>query len=168
MEQNLQNFLTLTRELMKKFHIINRDQQYCHNVTLSQGYAIKILAQKGKASMTELSQDLGVAPSTTTRIIDVLVRDNIVQRDTECDDRRQVCVKLTDKGLNLHEEIEASSTRYLSLFLKSLPEAKQDNVIEALTLLNKAIGDIFTNNGDRPTGASEHGPGVGKPDSGTN
>ena len=142
MGENLNTFLTVTRELMKKFHIINREQRFCHKVTLSQGYAINVLAQKGKITMSELSHDLGVSPSTMTRIVDVLVRDNIVKRDIESGDRRQVYVELTEQGFDLHRNLEQSSTEYLSLFLKALPAEKQDDVIKALILLNKAIGDI--------------------------
>jgi DNA-binding MarR family transcriptional regulator len=142
MNEKLHNFLDVTRDLIKKFRIINREQQYCYNVTLSQGSTIRILARKGKVTMGELSKDLGVSRSTMTRIVDILVRDTIIKRGMECGDRRQVCVELTEKGLNLYNELEESSTAYLSLFLKALPEHKQDDVIEALRLFNKAIGDV--------------------------
>jgi DNA-binding MarR family transcriptional regulator len=142
MSEKLHTFLDVTRDLMKKFRIINREQQYSHKITLSQGSTIRILAQKGKITMSELSKDLGVSRSTMTRIVDVLVRDNIINRVIECGDRRQVCVELTEEGLRFHNELEQSSTAYLSLFLKALPENKQDDVIEALRLLNKAIGDV--------------------------
>lgn len=138
----MNDFLSVTRDLMKKFHIINREQRYCHKITLSQGYAISVLAQKGKMSMSSLSQELGVSPSTMTRIVDVLVRENIITRAVECDDRRQVCVELTDYGHELHASLEQSSTEYLSLFLKALPEDKQEDVIASLMLLNKAIGEV--------------------------
>jgi putative acetyltransferase len=142
MNEKIHMFLNVTRDLMKKFRIINREQQYCHNVTLSQGSTIRTLARKGRVSMSELSRDLGVSRSTMTRIVDVLVRDKMIKRDMECDDRRQICVELTKKGVKLHDELEQSSTAYLTLFLKALPEHKQDDVIEALQLFNKAIGDV--------------------------
>ena len=142
MEENLPDFLDVTKDLMKKFHIINREQRYCHKVTLSQGYAINILAERGKMTMTELSRDLGVAPSTMTRIVDVLVREKIIQRSESCDDRRQVCVELTDRGKALQSNLEQSSTEYLTLFLNALPGEKTGAVISALQLLNKAIGDV--------------------------
>jgi DNA-binding MarR family transcriptional regulator len=142
MEAHLPDFLNVTRDLMKKFHIINREQRYCHKVTLSQGYAINILAIRGKMTMSELSHDLGVSPSTMTRIADVLVREKVIKRTESCDDRRQVCVELTDKGHHLHQKLEHSSTEYLTLFLKALPAEKTGEVLMALQLLNKAIGDV--------------------------
>jgi DNA-binding MarR family transcriptional regulator len=142
METHLPDFLDVTKDLMKKFHIINREQRYCHKVTLSQGYAINKLAQREKMTMSELSHDLGVSPSTMTRIVDVLVREHIIKRTESCNDRRQVCVELTDKGHHLHQKLEHSSSEYLALFLKALPSEKTADVIRALQLLNKAIGDI--------------------------
>jgi DNA-binding MarR family transcriptional regulator len=142
MSDQLHSFVDVTRDLMKKFRIINREQQYCHNITLTQGSTIRTLARRGKTSMSDLSRELGVSRSTMTRIVDILVRDDIIKRDAKSGDRRQVYVELTENGMQLHHELEESSTAYLALFLQALPEDRKVDVIEALQLFNKAIGDV--------------------------
>jgi DNA-binding MarR family transcriptional regulator len=65
------------------------------------------LHQNPGSTMGQLSQAISVPLYTATRMIDTLVENGLADRLSDPDDRRIVRVTLTDKGLRLHETIEA-------------------------------------------------------------
>ena len=135
----LNDFLELLTQLIRKFNLVERDEKVCYNVTLSQCYTIETLARKGKLAMKELTQEMGVAISTMTRILDVLVRDGLVKRKEAPADRRMVYVELTNQGQELAVKLKQCADNYLGAILAKIPKSKQQQVIESLRILIYAI-----------------------------
>ena len=102
-------FSGLIGRLIRSLSLLERDQKNCCGTTMSQCYTIETLAQGGGLSMHELSKDMGVTMSTMTRVIDVLVRDGVVARGSNPEDRRKVCVELTAKGKDLARKLPTST-----------------------------------------------------------
>lgn len=50
---------------------------------------------------TRIAEAAGVSPAAITGIIDVLVRSEFIERETEDTDRRTRRVRITDKGLGV-------------------------------------------------------------------
>ena len=128
-------------EHMKLMLSIDRNEKACHGVTLSQHYVIDALYRKKEMSMKELSLELGLAISTLTRILDILVRDNVVQRKSSTTDRRKVCVSLTEKGLELANALNACTQKFWDHVLHHIPDDKKQQIIQSIQLLNKALKD---------------------------
>ncbi len=109
------------------------------DVTVSQGYTIMILPRDGEVGMGALGEALGVAPSTATRMVDQLVRKQLVRRQATPEDRRAVCVALTPKGQALRLELEqATASCFLGAFA-DIPAAQQAATIGALELVNACL-----------------------------
>ncbi|MHB9863843.1 MarR family winged helix-turn-helix transcriptional regulator [Streptomyces sp. YIM S03343] len=69
--------------------------------------ALRMLARAEQPlRMRDLSEMTGVAPRTTTSIVDSLERDGLVERVRHPDDRRAFLLRLTDKGVQCHREAE--------------------------------------------------------------
>jgi len=136
---NESKFSHLVTELFRKLNLLNRDQKVCYGITLSQCCAIEILDQKGLLSMNDLSQSQGVTISTMTRVVDVLVRDNVLQRTGSPKDRRKVCIKLTSKGEELAKRLQKCTRMYTKDILDKIPEDKRGQVVESIELLINAI-----------------------------
>ncbi len=81
--------------LIRKLNVLDRNEILCHGVTVTQCYLIDTINKTGEMSMNQLSTEMGLAISTLTRIIDILVRDKIVIRKRSTDDRRKVLVELS-------------------------------------------------------------------------
>lgn len=75
------------------------------NVTLPQYRALVVLATVGPRRVVDLAADLGVQPSTATRLGDRLVRKHLVSRQERPDDRRAAWLVLTATGRRLIAEI---------------------------------------------------------------
>ena len=128
-------------EHMKLMLSIDRNEKACHGVTLSQHYVIDTLYRKKELNMKELSQELGLAISTLTRILDILVRDDLVLRKSSTKDRRKVCVSLTEKGLELAHTLNACTQKFWDHVLHRIPDDKKQQIIQSIQLLNNALKD---------------------------
>lgn len=135
-------FSVLVSQLVRNLKLLDRDQKTCCGVTMPQCYTIEILAQLGSASMHELSRQMGVAESTMTRIIDILVRDRVVARKSNPEDRRKVCVELTKRGKEMSKELRACADNYSTKILERVPAEKRQDVMRALRLLTDAIEKV--------------------------
>jgi DNA-binding MarR family transcriptional regulator len=132
-------FSWLIVQLFRKLNLLNRDQKVCYGITLSQCCAIETLEQTGLLSMNKLSHYQGVTLSTMTRIVDVLVRDGVLQRVSNPGDRRKVCIELTESGQELAGKLKKCTEDYTKEILEQIPLARRSQVIESMGLLVRAI-----------------------------
>ncbi|MBN2011997.1 MarR family transcriptional regulator [candidate division KSB1 bacterium] len=125
----------LMRRLMQRIVSLDRAEKVCQGVTLSQAYTIEAIRKHDMIPMNELSQELGLAISTLTRVNDVLVRDGIVCRNPCETDRRKVNICLTEKGKELAEKLCDCSTKFWSDIIAAIPKEKHGQIYESLDLL---------------------------------
>lgn len=138
-EKSSLQFIEIMIRFVQKIMPLDRAEKYCYGVTLSQAYVISALHRENILSMNELSHELGLATSTLTRIIDVLVRDDIVCRNANEQDRRKVCICLTEKGKDLAAKLQTCSEQYWSKIFNTLPEQVKKQIPEDLAILLRAI-----------------------------
>ena len=89
-------------------------------------------------TMGDLSRILGVPFSSATRTVDWLVNNNYIQRLTDPDDRRVVCVELTGAGKELYEVINNLLLEMTEQFLSNFsPDERKD--------LSRLLGKLVDN-----------------------
>jgi DNA-binding MarR family transcriptional regulator len=77
-----------------------------YDVTPSQVRAIRVLTKHaGGVRHSELAQHLGIAPRSTTEVVDALEAKGLVARSPDPTDRRATLVALTDRGRDLAEDV---------------------------------------------------------------
>ena len=76
-------------------------------ISFQQARALTLLHERGPLQATRLATALGIAPSTLTRLADRLVRDGLVERVADPDDRRAVLLSESRKGARLAERVKA-------------------------------------------------------------
>lgn len=133
------DFFLLISQLVRKLNLLERDEKVCFGVTIPQCCTIETLARKDRLPMKELSQEMGVAASTMTRILDVMVRDGLAKRENNPKDRRSVCVQLTAKGKDLASKLKCCSEDYLKTIFDKIPDREQEKAIEALNIFLRAV-----------------------------
>jgi len=143
-ESGSARFSTLMSGLIRKLNLLNKDQKVCYGLTLPQCGAIETLALNGMQPMNELSRQMGVTISTMTRIVNILVRDGLVAREESPDDRRKVCIDLTESGRSMAGKLQKCSTDYSAAIFSLIPGAKREQVLESLELLIDSIESINT------------------------
>ena len=86
-----------------------------------------------------IADQLSVTPSTLTRIMDRLVRHDLVRRETDCNDRRLVRHHLTAGARRIIEEMERFGRARMDRILARLTPLELERVVLALRDLSAAV-----------------------------
>ena len=82
------------------------DQRFSDlDLNLSEASVLAYVAEHGALSQTQIAKSLGLGRAATGALIDVLEDRDLVQRQTDPDDRRVWLVEITIAGKELVEEV---------------------------------------------------------------
>ena len=98
-------YAELLTNLLIDLQSIFRQNNKNMSLSFSQIIVISSIPEVG-IDMTGLSQKLGVDNSTTTRLINVLLKNSLVVKSLSEKDRRSNILTLSDKGKKVRVEIE--------------------------------------------------------------
>ena len=76
------------------------------DITIDQGLILNIIAENPDISQKEISVRAFKDHASITRIIELLVKRNFLERDFNSDDRRRFSLSLTEIGKNTLKQIE--------------------------------------------------------------
>lgn len=94
-------------DLLRAVQFRDRDRICCYDVSVTQCYALEVLAGRGPLRSNELAAALFLDKSTTSRVVDGLVRKGHAERRPDPEDGRAVQVAATAGGRALYRRIEA-------------------------------------------------------------
>jgi DNA-binding MarR family transcriptional regulator len=127
----------------QRFNVLQRGEKKCFGVTMPQCMLIEALFENGRMAVRDLADQLGSDNSTVTRLVDVLVRDDIVSRQRDADgDRRRVYCALTKTGESLGRKLVDCADEYCERILERIPRARRADVLAALDTLVEAMDDL--------------------------
>jgi MarR family 2-MHQ and catechol resistance regulon transcriptional repressor len=92
-------------DLVRLYQFRDRDRICCHDISVTQCHALEALVERGPSRSQALADALRLDKSTTTRVIDALVRKGYVERRPDPDDARAVSLCVTGEGRALYERI---------------------------------------------------------------
>lgn len=132
----------LSTELVRRLQLLERQElAACCGVPLSRSVVLRVLARRGDRRMSALAEDLGVAQSTATRLVEPLVAEGLVERRRARDDGRAVEVALTAEGSRRARTVQAGSRRCCDGILERIPADRRQQVIDSLELVVRAVSD---------------------------
>lgn len=137
--QGSENLRELIRILVRNLDVLEKSDASCCGVTITQCHAIVEIGRMKKVSLIELAELLGLDKSTMSRTINNLVEDGLVNRDLDAENRRYISIQLTNKGIEVFNNIEESMVTYYSSIFSTIPENKRSQVLESLKLLTVAV-----------------------------
>jgi DNA-binding MarR family transcriptional regulator len=111
------------------------------DVTLPQYRALVVLATRGPQRVVDISAELGVTPSTGTRMCDRLVRKGLIRRYRSATDRRAVRLALTPTGRSLVDEVTRRRREELTTVVDAIPDTAHESVTAALHALAAKSGE---------------------------
>jgi DNA-binding MarR family transcriptional regulator len=129
----------LIYELVKNYELCDKVCMAQHGVTASQGYTILSLPKEDNLNMNELSEAMGLASSTMTRIVDGLVCKELVYRKSDDEDRRVVRVGLTDRGQEVRRTLDKALQDFFKPALDEIREDERPAILHALEQVTKSI-----------------------------
>lgn len=134
--------LSMWVKLARAFSVFNKksvEQIRSFGLTQPQFGAIECLGHLGEMPLGCLSERMLVSCGNTTVIIDNLEKEAYVERFRKPDDRRQIYVKLTDKGQELFQSIFLQHAEYIAELASVLSSEEQEQISNLLKKLGQAI-----------------------------
>ena len=116
-----------------------RAQDTALGVPPAQLSALSVIVFGGKTSLSELAKAEQVRPPTMSRIIDGLVRDGLVKRETDKTDRRSIIITATEKGTRIMHEGRGRREKRLLELLQPLRREEIDLLDRASEILAKEL-----------------------------
>lgn len=104
-------------------------------LSFTQVRSLGCLAQSPGASLTDVSDFLGLQAPTASKTIDELVQAGLVRRETAADDRRRVTLHLTQDGEQVLERSVTPARKALAEVFSPLDDEERALVRQAMALL---------------------------------
>ena len=135
-------------ELLKQFLIdlqsLFRTQFKKLDLTLSQIILISSIPIDG-IDMTTHSIKIGVDNSTLTRLIDILMKKGIVQKNRSSQDKRSYIISVTKKGELLQSKIEDEIDSFVSKLFRNTRLEDQEELKKSLSSFHWIVSKYFLN-----------------------
>lgn len=111
-------------------------------VTPAQMNALVVLYKPVNLPMGELAEQLGLTESAATRLVDRLLKMNLVRRDRDESDRRVVRVRLSTYGRQLADLVFKRREEQFTRFAGRLSNSERVNLIQGLSALLNVFQDL--------------------------
>lgn len=95
--------------------------------------------RKSPCNTSFLAQMLGVTLSAVTALNNRLYRMGLVSRERRENDRRQVWISITPKGLQVLKDVEEKRNLLLAVYLSRFPKDERDQLLDLLQRATKLI-----------------------------
>lgn len=118
----LESVQTTMMSFFKKMRSIMEKKLEPYDITFPQLHILRMLEKAGATSVSEIAEHMKVKPSSITVMIDRLVKQALVFRYHDPEDRRVVLMELTPKGEDLFKTFAQTHhdmiAQYFSHFTK--------------------------------------------------
>ncbi|MCI0413971.1 MarR family transcriptional regulator [bacterium] len=128
-------------DLARRYQFRNREEVCCYGLTVSQCYALQELHQYGKMPSSDLALRLGLDLSSTTRLVDQLVRKKLAIRTKKPEDARIREIEITDAGSRLISRIQGDLVTIVNQALEDFPGEVRKVLPQVLQRLTKVLNE---------------------------
>ncbi len=136
----------LIRQLIEKYSKLeNKKHLYkdLKELTIGEINTIIVIGIEMK-TMSEIANKLGVSFGTPTITIDRLIKKEYVERIRDVgDDRRQVFIKLSAKGMEIYNSVVALKERVSEKIFGILTDSERQAAISILSKVNNQFNELF-------------------------
>lgn len=137
--QKDRNWLKLMMEMSKTTRCCQHETVICENLTFNQFYILDLIAENQILKLSDLQDLLSVEKSTSTRLVDPLVKRGMVVREKSEVDYRAINLKLTRHGEEVHHDVREGLLGFVDSIENEIPEDKREMVYEGIKLFLKAL-----------------------------
>jgi DNA-binding MarR family transcriptional regulator len=109
-----------------------------HGVSTPRSRLVVQVARSQPVRLTELALAVGIAQGTASSLVEALVRDGLLERQTSVDDRRSVLLRVTAEGAALAEEWTAGYEAAAEELFAPLTRQQMSTLVDILRILGAA------------------------------
>jgi DNA-binding MarR family transcriptional regulator len=130
-------------ELVRVYQFRDRDCICCHDVSVTQCYALETLVEHGSMRLSALADRLFLDKSTTSRVVTTLVKKGYVEQGPDAQDGRAIALSATRKGRTLCARISDDLVGQQKQLLEDLDPDVRKGVVQVLRRLVRAADARF-------------------------
>ena len=130
-------------DLVRVYQFRDRDRICCHDISVTQCYALETLVEHGSMRLSALAEQLFLDKSTTSRVVATLVKKGYVEQGPDAEDGRAITLSATRKGRNLCTRITGDLVDQQRQLLQDLDPDVRAGVVQVLRRLAQAADARF-------------------------
>ena len=130
-------------DLVRVYQFRDRDRICCHDISVTQCYALETLVDHGSMRLSALAERLFLDKSTTSRVVTTLVKKGYVEQGPDAQDGRAIALSATRKGRNLCARISHDLVGQQKQLLQDLDSEVRTGVVQVLRRLARAADARF-------------------------
>lgn len=134
---------TAVAELVRVYQFRDRDRICCHDISVTQCYALETLVEYGPMRSSTLAERLFLDKSTTSRVAATLVKKGYVEQRADDVDGRATALQVTAAGRTLHKRITKDLVEQQKHLLQDLDPEVRDAVVQVIRGLTRAADSRF-------------------------
>jgi len=123
---------------------ISRPLKHQSSITPGGMYVLGSLKRNGTQSMSDIGKCLSMPKPHVTVIVDRLIEEGLVERQSDPNDRRIVNILLTEKGLEDFENIKQEISENLKIKLSLLSIEEQEILADASQKVREILLSILS------------------------
>ena len=130
-------------DLVRVYQFRDRDRICCHDISVTQCYALETLVEHGPMRLSTLAERLFLDKSTTSRVVGTLVKKGYVAQGADAEDGRAITLNATRQGRSLCARITDDLVDQQKQLLLDLDPEVRTGVVRVLRRLAQAADVRF-------------------------
>lgn len=130
-------------QLVRVYQFRDRDRICCHDISVTQCYALETLLEQGSLRLGALADLLFLDKSTTSRVVGALVKKGYVEQRPDAADGRATALRATRRGQKLCARINADLVEQQRALLEDLDPAVRAGVVDVIRRLAQSADARF-------------------------
>lgn len=136
-EQEIANFL---QDINQKInHRVRSTKSALNNLTILQIQTLRYIHSHEQITTTDLSRIFQVSKPSASALVDRLVENGWIKRNSQPEDRRTLLLTLSKKGMEKLDTICDHRSKITTLVLKSLTRQEKQTFAQILEKINKTL-----------------------------
>ncbi|GAB6281681.1 MAG: MarR family transcriptional regulator [Ignavibacterium sp.] len=112
-----------------------------YNLTDAEFRCLRSMTENEFLNNKEIAERMNLSPSRLTRIIDGLVKKGYVKREIQPNDRRNMQVYLSEKGIDFVKQLNRAYVNIHTQILSEIDKSQHKPLIEAMDNLLRSVNN---------------------------
>jgi len=136
---NERSAFVLIRELAKALRIFQEGAVFCEELTFTQFVILDHVLPQGRLPLSDLHSLLAVEKSTTTRLVQPLVDQELLVKERSTVDSRVVELVVTETGKVTHRKVWDCISGFVQQLEERIPAEQKGPLTESLGLFSNSL-----------------------------
>ncbi len=147
LERDAERLYGALSELIRVYQFRDRDRICCHDLSVTQCYALEAMVERGPLTINDLAARLYLDKSTVSRVVDALERKDLLAKAPHPEDRRAVQLVASPKGRALQARIAGEIRENEKRLLTDFDPEVRSSMIDLIGRLASAAANRVDTSG---------------------